>query len=281
MPLFVVDPARCCRDGICVAECPTRVIELGPDDPTPFVPPEAEERCIRCGHCAAVCRPGAVTLGGIRPDQLPVLRTDWLPGPDQMVHLLRARRSIRSFAARPVDDELLLRLLEAARYAPSASNRQPVSWLIVKEPAEVRRLASLTADWMRQGLPAQPPDVRRKLQRILAGWEEGLDMICRGAPHLLMATAPAAYRWGVADSAIALTYLELAAPAFGLGACWAGFVTMAAGQWPPLREALTLPAESAVCGGMLVGYPLHRYHRLPERNPLRVAWHATGADPER
>jgi nitroreductase/NAD-dependent dihydropyrimidine dehydrogenase PreA subunit len=273
MPLFVVDPALCKRDGVCVAECPTRIIELAPDGTVPRVPAEAEEFCRNCGHCVAVCSQGAVTLATMAPEQLPPVRTDRLLGPEQVEHFLRARRSVRSYTARPVDRELLDKLIDIARFAPSASNRQPVRWLVVQDPAEVRRLAGLVVDWIRAGLPTQTSAARRNNQRVLFLWDSGVDMICRGAPHLIVACAPKEYPWAATDCAIALTYLELAAPSFGLGACWGGFFTAAARQWAPLQETLALPADQIVCGAMMVGYPRYRYHRLPLRNEPPITWH--------
>ena len=117
MALFVVDPALCKRDGVCVAECPTRIIELAPDGTAPRVPAEAEEFCRNCGHCVAVCSQGAVTLATMAPEQLPPVRTDRLLGPEQVEHFLRARRSVRSYTARPVERELLAKLIDIARTA--------------------------------------------------------------------------------------------------------------------------------------------------------------------
>jgi len=67
MSLFVADPARCQRDGACVAECPVRIIELEAVDRAPSIRPEAEEFCRRCGHCVAVCPHAAVTCAGTGP----------------------------------------------------------------------------------------------------------------------------------------------------------------------------------------------------------------------
>jgi len=273
MPLFVVDPARCQRDGVCVAECPTRIIALRSGDATPHVPAEAEEGCRHCGHCVAVCPSGAITLHGTRPEQLARVRTDLSLGPEHVAHFLRARRSIRTFTPRPVARETLAALLDIARFAPSASNRQPVTWLIVYDAAEIQRLAGLTADWMRANLPAQPPAAQRNVQRFIDGWDAGLDMICRGAPHLLIACAAADYPWATADCAIALTYVELAAPSFGLGTCWGGIFTNAARQSQPVQDALALPAGLAVFGALLIGNPRYRYGRVPERNAARILWH--------
>lgn len=278
MSLFVVDPARCRRDGVCVAECPTRIIALRPEDATPHIPAEAEEGCRHCGHCVAVCPAGAIICDGIRPEQLLPVRTDLLLGPEHVTHFLRARRSIRTFTPRLVPRETLSALLDVARFAPSASNRQPVTWLIVYDPLEVRRLAGLSVDWMRATYVSQPPAVQRNLRRFIDGWDSGLDMVCRGAPHLLIACAPDDYAWAAVDCAIALTYLELAASPFGLGACWGGIFTHAARQWQPVQEALTLPAGLAVYGAMLTGYPRYRFGRLPERNAARVLWRESPAE---
>jgi len=272
MPLFVVDPARCRGDGICVDECPTRIIELKSGDPTPCVPAEAEEFCRNCGHCVAVCPHGAASITGMAPEQLPRLRSDWRPGPEQITHFLRARRSIRTYTPQTVEREVLAKLIDVARFAPSASNRQAVSWVVIYDAAEVHRLAGLTVDWMRAGLTSQTAAARRNTLRFIAGWESGLDMVCRGAPHLVIAGAPASYPWAATDGAIALTYLELAATSFGLGACWAGILTNAARQWPPLQEALALPEDHIVGGAMMIGYPRYRYYRLPSRNEAQVMW---------
>ena len=272
MPLFVADPSRCRGDGVCVVECPTRIIVLAPGDPAPHVPANWEEFCRNCGHCVAVCPQGAVTLGSVAPEQLPSVRTDWLPGRDRVAHFLRARRSIRSYTPRPVERDVLAALIDIARFAPSASNRQPVKWLVIHDADEVRRMASLVVDWLRAGLPAQAPGPRRNIERFIASWESGTDVICRGAPHLIVACGPKDNPWAATDCAIALTYLELAVPSFGLGACWAGFFTAAAREWTPLQQAMALPEGHIVCGAMMVGYPRYRYHRLPLRNAADITW---------
>lgn len=272
MPLFLVDPARCAGDGICVDECPTRVIELGPGDSTPRVPAEAEEFCRNCGHCVAVCPHGAVSIAGMAPDQLPPVRSAWLPDLEQIAHFLRARRSIRAYAPQPVEREALAKLIDVARFAPSASNRQPLRWVVIYDAAEVRRLAGLAVDWMRANLASQAPAEQRNSLRFVSGWDRGLDMVCRGAPHLVIACAPAGYAWAATDCAIALTYLELAASSLGLGACWGGILTNAARRWPPLQDALALPEGHVCCGAMMIGYARYRYRRLPLRNAARVAW---------
>ncbi len=272
MALFTADPSRCARDGACVAECPVRIVDLQPADPAPSVPAEAEEFCRHCGHCVAVCPHGAIVCGDMRPDQMDAAPVEWPLGPEEAGRVLRARRSVRTYTAQAVERATLGTLIDVARFAPSGSNRQPVHWLVVHNGAEVRRLAGFVVDWMRAGLAAQAPAAQRNTRRFLGLWDAGTDVICRGAPHLVVATAAADPPASATDCIIAMTYLEIAAPAFGLGACWAGFFMAAARQWAPLRQALDLPADHVPYGAMMLGYPRYRYHRLPLRNAPRVTW---------
>lgn len=273
MSLFTADPERCRRDGVCVAECPVRIIELPDGARAPIVRSELEEFCRNCGHCVAVCGQDAVRLATMPTEVLPRVRGDWPPTTDEVTHFLRARRSIRAYLPRRVPREMLSALVEVASFAPTGSNRQPVRWVMIDEPAEVRRLAGLVAEWMRAGLPKQPAAARRNIERFVAQWDAGTDMICRGAPHIIWACASQENPAWATDCAIALTYLELAAPSFGLGACWGGWLMAAARQWGPLQQALGVPEGLAPHGAMLIGYPRYRYHRLPLRNAPQIYWH--------
>jgi nitroreductase len=97
-------------------------------------------------------------------------------------------------------------------------------------------------------------------------------VILRGAPAVIVACAPEDYRWGEEDSAIALTFLELAAEARGMGVCWAGYLTRVAGVHSPLREMLAVPVGYAVRGAVMVGERRYRYRLIPPRKPLSVQW---------
>ena len=64
-------------------------------------------------------------------------------------------------------------------------------------------------------------------------WESGADTILRGAPVLVQVHAHKDERTAPQGCTIATAYLELAATAHGLGACWAGFFNAAALMYPP------------------------------------------------
>jgi nitroreductase len=96
--------------------------------------------------------------------------------------------------------------------------------------------------------------------------------VCQGAPHLLFAHIPDGNPVASIDSIIALTHFDVAAPAFGIGTCWAGFVAMAAISYEPLQKELGLPAGRKCAYAMMFGHPQHRVYGIPRRNPPEVMW---------
>jgi nitroreductase len=137
----------------------------------------------------------------------------------------------------------------------------------------VHRLAGLVIDWMKGVLESSPQQANALgLQALVEAWEFGHDRILRGAPVVLAAHAPTDAVRGDVNSHIALTYLEIAAFANGLGTCWAGYLYGAIGAYPPVAEFLRIPADHRAHGAMMLGYPKHHYRQIPARNPLEVDW---------
>ena len=273
MNIVTIDPEKCQHDGICVAECPARLLELKPGDAVPVAIPEADELCIRCGHCVAVCPTGALTHKNLSPEACLPVRKELALGPEQVEHFLRSRRSIRTYKKAPVDKDTLSKVIDIARFAPSGHNSQPVCWLVIQERKEVLRMAGMVIDWMRYVQKEHPAMAQTfHMDRAITAWEAKMDPICRNAPHIVVAYGAKANMAAQTACVIALTYLELAAPAFGLGACWAGYFNAAATSWPPLQSALALPENHAGYGAMMIGYPKFAYHRLPARKDANISW---------
>ena len=273
MALISIDEKRCKRDGICAAVCPMGIIEPGDDDAVPAPSIDADELCINCGHCVAVCPNAALSHVSMSPDKCPPVQKAWLPDTERVEHFLRTRRSIRTYKNRTVEHDVLTELIHIARFAPSGHNAQPAQWLVIYDKGEVNTLAENVIDWMRYMLQGQEQIAKEmNMDRIVTAWEQGIDRICRGAPHIIVTYAPKEEQSAPAACMIALTYLELAAPSFGLGACWAGYFNAATNLWPPMRKALKLPDGHSGFGAMMVGYPRYGYHRLPLRNEPFITW---------
>lgn len=266
--LFTIDHEKCSRDGLCAADCPAGIIAMGASGPEPAA--GARRLCINCGHCAAVCPRGALTLRTMPLEQCPPLPDGWRLTPAQVETLLKGRRSVRSYRQEAVPRGVLAKVIDAARFAPTAGNAQAVHWTVIYDPDGVRRVAGAVIDWLREA--SQTPAMAWA-QSLVGAWENGRDPVCRSAPHLILAHAPEAQaQMAAADGAIALTFAELAAVSHGLGTCWAGFVMMAAARSAAASAALNLPAGHKLLGGMMIGYPKVEYRRIPLRDEPRVTW---------
>jgi nitroreductase/NAD-dependent dihydropyrimidine dehydrogenase PreA subunit len=271
--MIKVNPDLCNKDGICADACPIKIITFK-EGQTPAPVAGADQMCIRCGHCVAVCPTGALAHEVMAPDACPPVRPEWRLSPEQAEYFLRSRRSIRVYRKnRTVKQETLARLIGTASYAPSGHNRQPVQWHVVYDKDELHRLTGMVADWMRDVIKKQPAMAAAlHMELVVGAWDLGVDVICRDAPHLIIAHGSGADVTAQTACTIALTYLDLAAPSLELGTCWAGFFQAAAMLWEPLQKALALPKGHAGFGAMMVGYPRHTYHRLPLRNPPVITW---------
>lgn len=262
MSTITIDRDRCLKDGICRAVCPFKLFRKGKDG-IPAVDASAAQACMACGHCLAACPSGAIRLDEVSADSCAPAGAAPQITEAQVFDLFQTRRSIRAYRRRPVDRETLSRLLEITRWSPTAKNAQSVRWIVFERPETVHELAGVVVDWYRE--TGDNPG-------LVMAWEKGVDMVHRGAPHLIVAHADARGLKPSENCVIALTGLELAASALGLGACWAGFFMNAARNHPPLIERLELPEHHEVYGALMLGHPKYRYPRIPPRRGVVVRW---------
>jgi nitroreductase len=164
----------------------------------------------------------------------------------EVMEAIRTRRSVRSYLNKPVEDETLNRVLEAARLAPSANNRQEGRYVAVRDQ-ETRHLLSIAAEG--QGFVAEAP-------AVIA--------CCAAESSHVMSCGQPAY---TVDLSIAVDHMTLAATSLGLGTCWIG-----AFDEDRVREILGIPASVRVVALMALGYPKHASNPGP-RKPFNEIVH--------
>ncbi len=264
MPQIIIDEEKCKKDGICVAECPFKLLTQQ-NDGIPAMRDAGAKICIECGHCVAVCPHRALSLTTLGPDDCLPVPNGPVPSISKTAQMLKGRRSIRSYTTDPVSRDYMKQILDVCRWAPTAKNVQPVQWLIIEKRDEVRLIAENVVGWLR-GNGNYPG--------IVAAWDDsGADMVLRDAPHLAVAYAHKDSIKPDVDCTIAMTYFDLAANSLGVGTCWAGMLMSAAANGhQPLLDALDLPADHKLFGAMMFGYPKYNYFRVPPRKPLHITW---------
>lgn len=273
MSLLTIDKEKCKQDGLCAADCPLAIIRFPGQGGYPEMVPNAEAMCLRCGHCVAVCPHGALEHAQVhRADCPPIDKAEAL-SEVQVEQFLRSRRSVRRFKDQPVEQANLQRLIEIARYAPTGSNLQLVEWMVINDRQRLHELSGQVIQWMRGIMEADPQcKALPYIPMLVKAWDDGADAVLRSAPCLVTAMAPAHDRNGMVNLTLALSYLELAAPVFGLGTCWAGLLQGAMLSNPALKQAVGIPQNYPHHYPMMMGYSKAHYYRLPERRPPKIAW---------
>lgn len=161
---------------------------------------------------------------------------------------IRARRSVRAYRPDAVPDEVIGRVVEAAMWAPSASNRQEVLFIVTTSQADIRRLQAFAP-----GIIGNPPAIvvvacdKRRIPSTAMGEEMG----------------PEAYM----DVAMGVQNMLLAATAMGLGSCVVGSF-----HPPSIARLLGLPDDIVPVLLVSLGYPQY-VPDAPPRRPLSEVLH--------
>jgi len=268
---FSIDHDKCTRCGQCVQDCVVRIIAM--DDACPAIIPGKEGSCLECQHCLAVCPSGAVSILGKHPEDSLSLAGN-LPSPEQIETLMKGRRSVRQYRDENVPPEQIRELLDVACHAPTGVNFRQVLFTVVDDKEIMANLRQITMDGlarlMREG---RLPPGRDYFNDCVRAWEEeGIDTIYRGAPHLLIASAPHDCPTPEADCLIALAYFELYAQSRGIGTVWNGLAKWTFSELlPELCGKLGLPGNHKLGYVMAFGVPEVQYHRTVQRGPAQIA----------
>lgn len=168
--------------------------------------------------------------------------SDAVISPAAVLSLLKGRRSIRRYRPDPVPDEMIEQLLEAGRWAPSASNRQPWQFIVVRDEAILKQVAQHAAYYfIRWAHVEEAP-----LLLVLCG--DARNRIYRQFLH--------------EDIGLAGSQIMLQAHALGLGTCWIGGLDRKA-----IADVLKVPESLDIVGLLTVGFPAED-PEPPARKPL-------------
>jgi Fe-S-cluster-containing hydrogenase component 2 len=258
---FLVNDDRCNRCGLCVSDCPARIIEQNGDD-VPQISSENEENCQECQHCLAICPTAAISILGRNPaDSLPVSAEVW-PRFEQMMHLMRGRRSVRQYCDRNVDSDLIGRLLATVANVPTGVNSRLLTFTVVDDKEEMQRLRQRVMESLvRAAGEGRIPERFAYVEKAISAYaEHQADVIFRGAPHALIVSAPPQSPCGTEDVPLALAYFELLAQSAGLGTVWCGFLKLAFESAPELKSLVGLPPDHHYYA-ILFGRPAIHYAR--------------------
>jgi nitroreductase/NAD-dependent dihydropyrimidine dehydrogenase PreA subunit len=295
MYAIAIDPDRCKKDGLCTRVCPQDIFVQRGKLTMPEV--EEEECCIACGQCLAICPGGAVSHSEFPTDTISPIQFEEMPTTEQVMELLKTRRSIRAFRDKPLEKATIEKIIDGARFAPSGHNAQSTEFLAVRDRDVLSQVSALVVDYLRFEIKRFSNPVFKTValladralaesglneipgfKRLIKSYESGADPVLFGAPALLVFHAPRTVGFADVNAQLALQNASLVAHSLGIGHFFTGWVVstcrapMASAWDRRMSRLLGVPVGNKMHGALALGHPVPKFKKMIERKPPRINW---------
>lgn len=288
---ILIDHSKCTACGLCVKVCKDFSLLL--EDKTLKINPEPLFGCIGCGHCVAVCPHDAITVEGrtLSANDYSALKMPEQPVVfDNLYSLLLNRRSIRDFKNKPVEQELIDKILSLSSTAPMGLPPSDVGVLVMNGKEKVRQFTLDFIDllgrmkWMVSPvtLPLMRPFMSKDDYLMFKSFVVPLvsfmtDTRKREENYLLYDAPLAMMFYGnmsdPADPYIVATYATLAAESLGLGSCMIGSVgPFLKNTGKDFKKKYKLPAKMHDSIIVIFGYPQVKFSKTIKRSFAKVEY---------
>lgn len=292
---ITLDQSRCKKDGLCARVCPKGIFVQREKLAVPEL--VDKEGCIACGQCVAICRQGAIGHSEFPATDIRPIQVDEMPTTDQVMALLKTRRSIRAFRDKPLTRETIESIIDGARFAPSGHNSQSTEYLVVQDRAVLNQVSAAVIEYLKFEIRRFANPLFRTLallggrekaesgmheipgfKRMIQRFESGADPILNGAPVLLAFHARRTVGYADVNAQLALQNASLVAHSLGIGGFYTGWV-LAPSRAPMARawkrripDLISIPPEYDLYGALALGYPIPKFKNRIERKSARINW---------
>lgn len=164
--------------------------------------------------------------------------------------LLKDRRSIREFQDKEVPLSVIQEIIQDTGLAPTASNRQPFKFIIIRDREQIRRLSdeskkSLLDDLIRN--PSLP------LKQYEAALRDGQFNVFYNAPCLVLFVGPKDVYSLDVDCGLTVAYFMFSATSKGLGTCWIGLGAHIRDK--KILDDIGVPSDCRIVAPIVIGHP--------------------------
>lgn len=318
-PTRIVNTELCTKCGRCSESCPSYGFEWGKGNfPEPSGYGGFTSACLNCGNCIAVCPVDAITMTGSYSVQSGRYKNSLLkkvtpPDPlglngqkkyeefqqdlSEVERSIYSRRSNRLFKKKQVEKEIINRILEAGRFAPSAGNCQPYKFIVITDQKLIKEYEKKTMNILRIYKNAYlnsngRKPLWKKITFTFASWlmvnkldprpvtamtkaDNNNDSIHFGAPAVILMLKD---KRGVGnpdlDLGICAQNIVLAAHSLGLGTCYIG-LPIEPLNLPVsimLRKKLGINHPYEAVTSLAIGYPKGKIDTIVNRDTPPVKW---------
>lgn len=262
--MFEIDKEKCIHCGKCIQDCSAKALQFD-DEKFPVI---NEKRCFKCQHCLAVCPVGAVSVCNKKPEN----SDEILPqNPDMILNLIKSRRSCRHYKQENLNSEKLEKLKSMLRYVPTGVNFHKLHFAFIDDIEVMNEFRDYTNTKIRNALTTKPVKIiAEKFSRYAKSIVSGEDILFRGAPHLVVVSAPINAPCKNVDPFIALSYFELYANSMNVGTCWCGLIQYCLQAVPELVDYLGIPDGYKPSYVMLFGEPDIKFSRTVQPEAFEI-----------
>lgn len=183
---------------------------------------------------------------------------------DNIMDVIKSRRSIRKYLDKPVSREIIDKLIEAAKWAPSGMNEQPWGFIVVQDKALIKELSDRAIPYINKLIEGNPKYIRYKKRMKVKDFS-----IFYYAPAVVMVLGRTDAFSYQNDCAMAAQNLMLAASSMGIGSCWIGMMNVLnEDKW--FREKFQVPDNYRVIAPLALGYFENKDVPVIERRPPEI-----------
>lgn len=271
--MYKVDIEKCIGCGLCIKDCFVKDIELIDNKAN-----IKNERCMKCGHCVAICPKGVVSTDTYNMDDVKEYsEIDFDIKPDTLLNFIKFRRSTRNFKEKDVEDEKILKIIEAGRFTQTSTNSQDVSYIVVKENIDkLKEMVFVTLNNLGENIIKNLNEETIVFKRYAEMWinmydafkkNPKNDSIFFNAPSVILVVSN-----NPINGELASSNMEIVTNALGLGTFFSGFFVKASEENPEIRNFIGLKENQKVVSCMVIGYPNVTYKRTAPRKDAEISW---------
>jgi|TARA_B100001971_G_C18156153_1_gene518659 nitroreductase len=180
---------------------------------------------------------------------------------DSVIGNIKKRRSIRKYTDKAISDDVVKKLIEAGRYAPSSHNSQPWRFVVVTNKKKINELSEHLKGWFKRRLRLGgvvslfSRKMKKTLESIKARALSDKDLFFYDAP-LLVLICGKGNSFTVKDCSCAAENMMLAARSMGIGSCWIGYADMVLNKDSRLMDELGVPSNNDIIATLVFGHTL-------------------------
>lgn len=215
--------------------------------------------CVMCGQCSAVCPQKAISIEGYGSEQMEKTEEVRL-SPEDILNVIRFRRSVRNFKKIEIPREVMEQVLEAGRLTHTAKNMQDVSYVVLT--TEKNRIEKMAVKVFRAIKP-----IANLFSLMARNNEINDDFFFFNAPAVIVILAR-----DKTNGILAAQNMEFVAEANGLGVLYSGFFTMAANMSRKIKKTIGVSKGKKVAMTLVLGYPNIKFLRSTPHKELDVRY---------